>query len=133
MSEREQRFDFFFIRPTVTYKNIFPIDFINRISSMFRLCQFFLIARIFAQFMSPYIFQFCREGERKFSRRIGVSYQYGSKSCPGFRTQEPALYNGRHFIYPRHSHSIAGDIDHDQVFIHLCEFTNHSILRVRQT
>ena len=29
--------------------------------------------------------------------------------------------------------SIAGDIDHDQVFIHLCEFTNHSILRVRQT
>ena len=30
----------------------------------------------------------------------------------------------------RHSHSIAGDIDHDQVFIHLCEFTNHSILCV---
>ena len=133
VSEREQRFDFLFIRPAITYENIFPIDFINGVPSMFRLCQFFFITRIFAQFMSTYIFQFCRESERKFSWRIGVSHQYGSKSCSGFRTQEPTLNNSRHFIHPRHSHCIAGDIDNNQVFIHLCQFAYHSILRVRQT
>ena len=66
VSEREQRFDFLFIRPAITYENIFPIDFINGVPSMLRLCQLFFITRIFAQFMSTYIFQFCREGERKF-------------------------------------------------------------------
>lgn len=65
---------------------------------MFRLCQFFLIARIFAQFMSPYIFQFCREGERKFSEGLASPTNTEARAVPASEPRnQPCTMAGTSF------------------------------------
>ena len=50
----------------------------------------------------------------------------------GFRTDIPALKDGRDLPSPRHSHGISGDIHNDQTVSGCRQCFNHSILPVRK-
>ena len=125
MAEGEERLHLLLhVRPTVAHKDAFVVLDIHRVLRAF--------TRIFAQLVCGYVLQTDGEREGQLATGIDIAHQDGSQRMSGLRTEIPVLHDGRHLLHPRHGHSVAGDVHHDESRVGGSQGFNHPVLTVRQ-
>ena len=78
------------------------------------------------------VFQFYRNGERQFPRRVGFAADDIGGSRTGLGTQIPRLHEPVDLREPRHAHGIAANQYDTGIGVHLNNFLDQLVLPERQ-